>query len=79
MKYVYIIKSIPHRDRYHSGVTEDPERMLTGHNQGGSADTVGSRPWEPRATIRFEDDQMACDFERYLKTGAGQAFARRHF
>jgi hypothetical protein len=30
-------------------------------------------------TIHFPDEQRALDFERYLKSGSGRAFARRHF
>ncbi len=29
--------------------------------------------------MRFDDDARADAFERYLKSGSGHAFARRHF
>jgi hypothetical protein len=29
--------------------------------------------------IKFEDDQKALAFEKYLKSGSGRAFANRHF
>jgi len=30
-------------------------------------------------SIEFPDEQMAVRFEKYLKSGSGRAFARRHF
>jgi hypothetical protein len=29
--------------------------------------------------LRFEDDARAWEFERYLKSGSGRAFAKKHF
>jgi hypothetical protein len=29
--------------------------------------------------IAFPDEQRAIQFERYLKSGSGRAFAKRHF
>jgi len=36
------------------------------------------RPWSPVVVIRFENDEKAERFERYLKSGSGHAFAKRH-
>jgi hypothetical protein len=30
-------------------------------------------------SIRFADPRVAARFERYLKSGSGRAFAKRHF
>ena len=37
------------------------------------------RPWHLHVTIELPDEQRAIDFERYLKSGSGRAFAKRHF
>jgi len=29
--------------------------------------------------IEFDEERPALEFERYLKTGSGREFARRHF
>jgi len=35
-------------------------------------------PWKIVVSIRFEDDDQAARFERYLKAGSGHAFASKH-
>jgi hypothetical protein len=40
--------------------------------------TAEYAPWEIHVAIRFRDDRRAADFERYLKSGSGHAFANRH-
>ena len=78
-RFVYILKSIPSPDEYYVGVTSDPTARLTAHNEGLSAHTCGYRPWRPLVIIEFDDQEPALQFERYLKTGSGREFARRHF
>lgn len=38
-----------------------------------------NRPWRVITVIEFPNQQSAMEFERYLKSGSGRAFARRHF
>ena len=52
---------------------------MAGHNSGKCAHTAKHRPWKLKLYIAFEDLEHARRFERYLKTGSGHAFARRHF
>ena len=35
------------------------------------------RPWKVVMYLCFEDERRAAEFERYLKTGSGQAFANK--
>jgi hypothetical protein len=60
-------------------LTDDLDNRLKVHNQGGSPHTSKCRPWRRIASIRLEDDARAVEFERYLKTGSGCAFANRRF
>lgn len=76
---VYILKSGRHVNRYYTGVTSDIVRRLEFHNAGESKHTATGCPWRVVATIQFTDDGRAEEFEAYLKTGSGRAFARRHF
>ena len=76
---VYILRSVQHRDRYYIGITDDVHRRLSVHNSGGSVYTAALRPWELVAFIEFANADSAAAFERYLKTGSGRAFAKRHF
>jgi len=78
MKYVYLIQSMDHPERRYVGLTCNLQKRLTNHNCGGSEHTSKFAPWEIIVAIRFDNDQRAADFERYLKTGSGRAFAKRH-
>jgi hypothetical protein len=47
-------------------------------NQGRCVHTAKYRPWTVDGVIEFADERRAVAFERYLKSGSGVAFARRH-
>ena len=48
------------------------------HNEGLSHHTSRHRPWRTLVVIEFDEEEPALRFERYLKTGLGREFARRH-
>jgi predicted GIY-YIG superfamily endonuclease len=52
---------------------------LVAHNAGHSSYTARQKPWEFVVSIEFAKERTAVRFERYLKSGSGRAFARRHF
>lgn len=79
MKYVYIIQSQPFPQKYYSGISQNPDQRLNEHNQGKCKHTSKFRPWELVVTIKFENEKAAYEFEKYLKSGSGRAFAKRHF
>jgi len=79
MKYVYILQSISHPNKQYIGITKDLNKRLKNHNAGESPHTSKYKPWKLVVAIKFSDDQKADAFERYLKSGSGHAFARRHF
>lgn len=76
---VYILRSIACPARYYTGVTSDVQQRLATHNKGGSVHTAPLRPWQLVAVIELTNQTCATQFERYLKTGSGRAFAKRHF
>lgn len=78
-RFVYILKSLAHPDEYYVGVTSDPQARLHAHNAGLSPHTSTRRPWRFLVCIEFDEQEPALTFERYLKTGSGREFARRHF
>jgi putative endonuclease len=78
-RFVYIIKSITAPDEYYVGVTSDVDQRLRAHNEGLSPHTSRHRPWRTLVVIEFDEEEPALEFERYLKTGSGREFARRHF
>jgi predicted GIY-YIG superfamily endonuclease len=77
MKYVYLLQSLSVPTQRYVGVTTNLEERLQAHNAGGSLYTSKYRPWKVVMYLCFQDDQRAVDFERYLKTGSGQAFANK--
>ena len=77
--FVYIIKCRTERSRYYTGVTSHVAARLAAHNAGRCHHTAGARPWEIVAVIEFAEERRAIEFEKYLKSGSGVAFAKRHF
>ena len=79
MHFVYILESVSAPTRYYVGMTTDPEQRLDEHNSGKSAHTNKHKPWKISLSIGFSDKTKAIAFERYLKSGSGRAFSKRHF
>ena len=77
MKYhVYIIRS-KHSGKTYTGFTSDLSGRIKQHNSDSSTYTKGKGPWELVWFAAFETREKALDFEKYLKSGSGYAFARK--
>lgn len=79
MYYVYLLRSQPSPEQTYIGYTEDLKTRVKAHNSGASSHTAKFKPWTLVTYIAFSDKARAGDFESYLKSGSGQAFAKRHF
>ena len=79
MFYVYLIKSISFPNQKYIGHTDNLKERLETHNSGGSIHTKQYRPWELIMFLGFKDKLKATAFEKYLKSGAGRAFAKKRF
>jgi len=79
MKYVYLLRSESNSKQTYVGSTTDFQNRFKQQNAGESPYTARFRPWRPVVVLRFDDDQKAEQFEHYLKSGSGHAFAKRHF
>jgi len=83
MHYVYILQSPKFPDKYYTGCTHDVEERLKRHNAGKSDSqshhTSLYGPWKLIVQIGFEDKTKAFSFEKYLKSGSGRAFSKKHF
>jgi putative endonuclease len=77
MFYVYLIRSLSFPDEGYVGITEDLKKRLVTHNSGGSVHTAKYKPWELIVYMAFKDEAKARQFEKYLKSGSGRAFANR--
>jgi putative endonuclease len=78
-RFVYILRSGRDEERHYVGVTSDVPGRLARHNAGLNGHTACDRPWHVIVSVEFMTEEAALDFERYLKTGSGRAFAKRHF
>ncbi len=75
--YVYILQSKKEPERFYTGFTENLESRLKAHNAGQCSHTSKHKPWRIKTAIAFSDREKALDFERYLKTPSGRAFAKK--
>jgi len=78
-RFVYILRSDRDPSHHHVGLTSDVARRLDWHNAGQNSHTAHNRPWRVVVSFEFPTEQAAYRFERYLKSGSGRAFAKRHF
>jgi putative endonuclease len=79
MIYVYIPQSIGEPQRFYIGVMKDLKERQQEHNAGEVFHTAKFKPWAVKNYFAFEDHKKAHAFEKYLKSGSGRAFAKRHF
>jgi predicted GIY-YIG superfamily endonuclease len=79
MFYVYILVSETDPTRHYTGITQNLKNRLTQHNLGECAHTRKYCPWQIETAVAFQSEEKAQAFEKYLKTGSGREFARRHF
>lgn len=77
MHYVYLIRSANFPTQTYIGFTADLRERMSAHNAGKSKHTAKYMPWELISYHAFSDERKAREFEHYLKTGSGQAFASK--
>jgi putative endonuclease len=79
MYYVYLLRSINFPDQTYRGFTTDLKTRFKDHNAGNSKHTSKYTPWDLVSYHAFANEQKAREFEYYLKTGSGKAFANKRF
>ena len=75
--YVYILQSQSEAKNFYTGRTEDLHARLKKHNAGEVPHPAKVRPWHIKTAIAFTEEKRAVDFERYLKSASGRAFAKK--
>ena len=75
---MYVLRSHSTPPRYYTGLTSNVAARLAAHNAGHSTHTADRGPWAIDLIIEFNDEKRAVAFEKYLKSGSGVAFAKRH-
>ena len=77
--YVYFIRSLKDSSKTYIGCTNNLQQRLETHNSGGSIYTKQNCPWKLVTYIGFDSKEKAINFEKYIKSGSGHAFAKKRF
>jgi predicted GIY-YIG superfamily endonuclease len=75
--YVYIIRSAAFPEEEYTGATADLKQRMAAHNAGKSTHTAKYGPWTLVWYCAFLDKHKALEFEKYLKSHSGRAFAKK--
>jgi len=78
MYYVYILKSEKDGSKY-VGVSQDLKRRISEHNSGNAKYSDSKRPYKLIWYCAFLEKMKAYNFEKYLKSSSGYAFANKRF
>jgi putative endonuclease len=78
-RFVYVLRTADQDPHFYVGLTSNAYARLADHNAGRCSHTASRRPWQLHVVLEFPDEQRALRFERYLKSGSGRAFTKRHF
>jgi predicted GIY-YIG superfamily endonuclease len=77
-RIVYVLKNDKTPPRYYTGLTSNLAARLMFHNTGLCPHTATGMPWHVDVNVEFADERRAVAFEKYLKSGSGVAFSKRH-
>jgi predicted GIY-YIG superfamily endonuclease len=75
--YVYTLQSESNSEKFYVGHTDNLQNRLQFHNQKKCKHTLKHIPWKIKTAIAFADKEKALEFEKYLKTASGRAFAKK--
>lgn len=75
MYFVYFLQSLKNPKQTYIGYTTNIENRIASHNSGGSTHTAKFRPWKLIWYSAFLNENEAIEFEIYLKSSSGKAFA----
>lgn len=77
MFYVYVLKCSD--DKPYTGCTSNLEGRMKRHKEGWIPATRDRLPVLLVGYTAFSDKYKAFEFEKYLKSGSGRAFLKKHF
>jgi len=77
MYYVYILLCSDNKP--YTGCTNDLKDRIKRHQKGNVPATKDRLPVKLASYFAFANKYKAYEFEKYLKSGSGRAFTKRHF
>ena len=75
MHYVYSLKC---KDGFYVGCTDNIEERIIRHEKGYVLATENRLPVKLEFYFAIEDKYKAFELEKYLKSGSGRAFIKKH-
>ena len=79
MFYVYLLRSIEYPSKTYVGYAINIKERFADHNYGESIYSAKYKPWQLEAYFAFREKSKAIEFEKYLKSGSGRSFSKKHF
>lgn len=76
MYYVYGLKC---KNGYYIGCTDNLQKRILRHKKGQVPATADRLPFHLSFYFAISEKYKAYNFEKYLKSGSGRAFIKRHF
>jgi len=76
---MYYVYSLQCRDGYYIGCANDIEARIEKHQKGYVPATKKRLPIKLEFYIALPDKYKAFELEKYLKSGSGRAFLKKHF
>lgn len=76
MHYVYLLKCSDGGP--YTGCTNDLKDRIKRHQLGYVQSTKNRLPVQLHAYFAFSNEHIAFNFEKYLKSGSGRAFMKKH-
>ena len=76
MHFVYILHC--NDNKPYTGCTGDLKARIVRHQKGNVPATANRLPIKLIAYFAFSDKRIAFTFEKYLKSGSGRAFMKKH-
>ncbi len=76
---MYYVYSLQCKDGFYVGCTDDLKDRLARHQKGHVPATTDRLPVTLEFYVAINDKHKAFDFEKYLKSGSGRAFIKRHW
>jgi putative endonuclease len=75
---MYYIYSLQCKDGYYVGCTDNLEDRIERHQKGQAPATNNRLPVKLEFYFATDNKYKAFEFEKYLKSGSGRAFANKH-
>ena len=75
---MYYVYSLSCKDGYYVGCTDDLKDRLIRHQKGHVPATKERLPVKLDFYFATGDKYIAFEFEKYLKTGSGRSFIKKH-